>query len=75
MLGRIAGDTKLNNKGLVTNYDEGGGATKRERGACEVLPMKRRGRKGSSHAEGIVFTRSLEVLAILKGELQKVSTL
>ena len=25
-------------KGLVTNYGEGGGATKRE-GACEVLPL------------------------------------
>ena len=27
-------------KGLVTNYGEGGGrATKREGGACEVLPL------------------------------------
>ena len=29
------------NKGLVTNYEEGGGATKREGGACEVLPLRK----------------------------------
>ena len=33
-----------NNKGLVTNYGEGG-ATKREGGAREVLPL----RKGGGH--------------------------
>ena len=28
-------------QGLVTNYEEGGGATKRERGgACEVSPLR-----------------------------------
>ena len=29
-------------KGLVTNYGEGGGATKRE-GGCKVLPLRRGG--------------------------------
>ena len=43
-------------KGLVTNYGEGEGATKREGGgACEVLPL----RKGGGEAE--------QVLAMLKG--------
>ena len=40
-------------KGLVTNYGEGGGATKREGGAGEVLPL----RKGGTE----------KVLAMLKG--------
>ena len=44
-------------KGLVTNYGEGG-ATKREGGAREVLPL----RKGGAG----------KVLAILKGGAQKV---
>ena len=30
---------KLATKRLVTNYGEGGGATRRERGAHEVLPL------------------------------------
>ena len=30
-------------KGLVTNYGEGGGATKREGGAREVLPLRKGG--------------------------------
>ena len=42
----------LENKGVVTNYGEGG-ATKREGGAREVLPL----RKGGAE----------KVLAILKG--------
>ena len=46
----------LNNKGLVTNYGEGG-ATKREGGACEVLPL----RKGGAE----------KVLAMLKGGHKK----
>ena len=38
-------------KGLVTNYGEG--ATKWERGACEVLPLRKgEGGKSFSHAEG-----------------------
>ena len=44
-------------KGVVTNYGEGG-ATKREGGAHEVLPL----RKGGAE----------KVLAILKGGAQKV---
>ena len=44
-------------KGVVTNYGEGG-ATKREGGAWEVLPL----RKGGAE----------KVLAILKGGAQKV---
>ena len=44
-------------KGLVTNYGEGG-ATKREGGAREVLPL----RKGGAE----------EVLAMLKGGAQQV---
>ena len=38
--------------GLVTNYGEG--ATKREGGGCKLsfIPIKRRGRKSFSHAEG-----------------------
>ena len=43
-------------KGLVTNYREGG-ATKREGGACEVLPL----RKGVAE----------KVLAVLKGGQKK----
>ena len=42
-------------KGLVTNYGEGGGATKREGGgAREVLPLRKGGGGGKSfsHAEG-----------------------
>ena len=40
-------------KGLVTNYGEGGGATKREGGACEILPLRKGGGDGTSfsHAE------------------------
>ena len=39
-------------KGLVTNYGEGG-ATKREGGAREVLPLRKGGGgKSFSHAEG-----------------------
>ena len=39
-------------KGLVTNYGEGG-ATKREGGAREVLPLRKVGDgKSFSHAEG-----------------------
>ena len=45
-----------NSKGLVTNYGEGG-ATKREGGAREVLPL----RKGGAE----------KVLAILKGGHKK----
>ena len=30
-------------KGLVSNYGEGGGATKREGGAREVLPLRKGG--------------------------------
>ena len=44
-------------KGLVTNYAEGGGATKREGGACEVLPL----RKGGAE----------KVLGMLKGGHEK----
>ena len=40
-------------KGLVTNYGEGSGATKREGGGMwSFTPMKRRGRNSFSHAEG-----------------------
>ena len=35
--------------GLVTNYGEGGGATKRERGHVKFTPTKR---GGGGHAEG-----------------------
>ena len=45
------------NKGVVTNYGEGG-ATKREGGAREVLPLRKEGAE--------------KVLAILKGGAQKV---
>ena len=39
-------------KGVVTNYGEGG-ATKREGGAREVLPLRKGGGgKSFSHAEG-----------------------
>ena len=44
-------------KGVVTNYGEGG-ATKREGGAREVLPLQKGGAE--------------KVLAILKGGAQKV---
>ena len=43
-------------KGLVTNYGEGG-ATKREGGAHEVLPLRKRGAE--------------KVLAVLKGGHKK----
>ena len=45
-------------EGLVTNYGEGGGATKRKvgGGTCEVLPLQKRGGGGAEN-----------VLAILKG--------
>ena len=33
---------KFHPKGMVTNYGEGG-ATKREGGACEVLPLRKGG--------------------------------
>ena len=37
---------------MVTNYGEGG-ATKREGGACEVLPLRKGGGgKSFSHSEG-----------------------
>ena len=36
-----------NNKGLVTNYGEGGGL-QNGRGACEVLPLQKRGGGGKS---------------------------
>ena len=70
-------------KGVVTNYREGGGATKREGGggASEVLPLQVKEGGSCSHTEGgaekfwVSFPRKLEVLAILKGEAQKVSTL
>ena len=41
-------------KGLVTNYREGGGATKREGGGGHVkfYPYKKGGGKCFSHAEG-----------------------
>ena len=45
------------NKGLVTNYGEGG-ATQREGGAREVLPLEKGGAE--------------KVLAVLKGGAQKV---
>ena len=39
-------------KGLVTYYGEGGGSTKREGGACQVLPLRKGGGEISfSHAE------------------------
>ena len=46
--------TVVANKGLVTNYGEGGGgATKREGGAHEVLRLRKGGGgKSFSHAEG-----------------------
>ena len=49
-------------KGLVTNYGEGG-ATKREGGAREVLPLRKGGAekvlamlKGGTKSFGVVFT-------------------
>ena len=42
MLGRIAGDNKLNNKGLVTNYDEGGLQNGRE-GHVKFYPYEKTG--------------------------------
>ena len=41
-------------KGLVTNYGEGGGATKREGGQVKFYPYEKGvgGGKGFSHAEG-----------------------
>ena len=62
------------NKGLVTNYGEGGGLQRE--GGTEVLPLlKGEGGKSLSHADGgwgaksfgVVFTWSLMTLAILKG--------
>ena len=43
----IIDHTSLLDKGLVINYSEGGGggATKRERGASEVLPLQKKGLK------------------------------
>ena len=36
-------------QGLVTNYGEGGGgATKREGGECEILPLRKGGGGGGS---------------------------
>ena len=50
-------------KGLVTNYGEGG-ATKREGGAHEVLPLRKGGAekvlamlKGGTKSLGVDFTR------------------
>ena len=41
------------NKGVVINYGEGRGATKREFGASEVLPLQKGGGgKSFSHPEG-----------------------
>ena len=66
---------------MVTNYG-GGGATKREGGSSEVLPLGKGGGGGKSlsHAEGggdtkrggtksfeVVLIRELEVLAIVMG--------
>ena len=57
--------TKLTgpSKGLVTNYGEGG-ATKREGGAREVLPLRKGGGGGKSfsHAEGGGGTNSFGVV-------------
>ena len=44
-------------EGLVTTYREGGGATKREGGAHEVIPLQKGGAE--------------KVLAMLKGGLNK----
>ena len=33
-------------------FKKGGGATKREGGACEVLPLRKEGAEKFSHAEG-----------------------
>ena len=50
-------------KGLVTNYGEGG-ATKREGGASEVLPLRKGGAekvlamlKGGTKSFGVVYTQ------------------
>ena len=72
--------------GLVTNYGEGGGgATKWEGGAREVLPLQNRGERtkvlailkwGDTTSFEVVLTWELEVLAIVMGGgVQKVSTL
>ena len=42
MVTLLPGAQDLQSKGLVTNYGEGG-ATKREGGACEVLPLRKGG--------------------------------
>ena len=47
-------------KGLVTNYGEGGGATKWEGGAREVLPL----RKGGGGVLAILFWGSFYVIAL-----------
>ena len=58
----------LISKGLVTNYEEGGGATKREwgGGAREVLPLRKGGAQkvlamlkggGGTKSFGVVFMR------------------
>ena len=47
------------------DYKKGGGATKREGGASEVLPLQKWGaEKGGTTSFEIVLTRKLEVLAI-----------
>ena len=58
------GDSSQHDKGLVTNYGEGGD-TKREGGACEVLPLRKGGaqkvlamlKRGGTKSFGVVFTR------------------
>ena len=72
-------------KGLVTNYGGGGGGLQNGRGACEVLPLRKRGgaeqvlamlKGGGTTSFEVVLTRELEVLAIVMGGgAQKVSTL
>ena len=54
---RIIVSTGKVSKGLVTNYGEGGGATKQEGGAREVLPLQKGGAE--------------KVLAMLKGGHKK----
>ena len=58
--------------GLVTNYGEGGGGYKTVVGASEVLPLQKRG--GDTTSFEVVLTWELEVLAIVMGGAQKVST-
>ena len=54
----------LSGLGLVTNYGEGGGATKREGGHVKFYPYEKRGAekvlaipKGGTTSFGVVFTR------------------